>query len=85
MAEVVDDTIPWHWDKVTLLDFYSGNPIKWCGQQGWLPGVDYYFIITDPHPMYTTEWGRFNINKGRVYNYLFKDPKHATIFRLRWI
>lgn len=76
--------IPWHWDNVHLTDHLNGEPKDWCEDQNWMFGVDYYFVITDAHPAYTTEWGRFNIKKNRLYNYLFKNPKHATMFRLRW-
>lgn len=75
---------PWHWDTVILLDYHSGEPKAWCDKQGWVSGIDYYLVLTDKHPAFTTEWGRFKISNNRVYNYLFKNPKHATIFRLRW-
>lgn len=76
--------IPWHWDCVTLDNHYNGLPTDWCEQQNWLYGVEYYVIVTNKIPPLTTEWGKFHISNNRVYNYLFKNPKHATIFRLRW-
>lgn len=82
--ELDGSLIPWHWDCVQLHHYFNGMPNEWCEKQNWLYGVDYYFVVTDPQPMYTTEWGNFNISNSRVYNFLFKNPKHATIFRLYW-
>lgn len=84
MEQNLDNSVPWNWDAVQLPHHFNGMPNEWCNNQNWVHGVDYYFIITDPNPMYTTEWGRFNLNSKRIYLFLFKDPKNATIFRLRW-
>lgn len=82
--ELEDLPVPYNWEHVKLFDHYSGEPKDWCDNQGWKFGIDYYFVITDKHPAFTTEWGRFKVSSNRVYNYLFKSPKNATIFRLRW-
>lgn len=76
--------IPWHWDNVQLHNHLDGKPKEWCEEQNWQFGIDFYVVITDAHPAFNTEWGRFNINKKRVYTYLFKNPKHTTMFILRW-
>jgi hypothetical protein len=71
-----------HWECVTLNRDHIGELIQWCKKQGWRFGVDYYISTHDFHPMFTTEWGRFNLDKSRKYNFLFKNEKHATMFRL---
>lgn len=82
--ELDGSLIPWHWECVQLHHHFNGMPQEWCENKKWTYGVDFYLVVTDPHPMYSSEWGRFKINTGRVYNYLFKDPKYATMFRLYW-
>jgi hypothetical protein len=75
--------IPWHWVDVEVIEH---NVIfdEWCEKQRFEFGIDYYYVVTDKYPAYSSEWGRFKLGKQRAFHYLFKDSKNAILFRLRW-
>lgn len=81
---IEDFGIPVDWDPVCLdYSHFEEFHFEWCEQQGWNYGTDFIATLMTGHP-YKSEWGEFDIGKDPVIYYFFKNPKHATIFRLRW-
>lgn len=68
--------VPYHWHTVVLHE-WKAHHITWLNELELIWQTDYY--ITDQDEPVNV--ARKSIRK--VY-FLFEDPKHATMFALRW-
>lgn len=81
---IEDLGVPPNWESVCLNSVHFEEPhFEWCEQQGWNYGTDFLAILMTGYKQ-KTEWGVFDVGKEASMYYFFKNPKHATIFRLRW-
>lgn len=75
------------WEMVQLFGepFKIHGPEEWCHKK-LIYGKEYVLHISELAPKYNTDWGTFDLDNYnvRVFTYLFKNAKHATMFRLRW-
>lgn len=61
------------------------EPAHWCSKN-LKYGTEFVVHISYPVSKYNTDWGTFNLDNTnlRTITFLFKNAKHATMFRLRW-
>jgi hypothetical protein len=74
-------TVPWHWTDV-VMPTYLTEAVNWCIELGLDYEVDYY-VETIDETVKVAPRGRMT-KVVRTHHWLFKDPHHATMFRLKW-
>ena len=76
MGLIAKYDVPYHWHTV-ILEEWKDHHIAWFKETKLIWETDYYISDLDEYDDATC-W-----NVRKVY-FLFKDPKHATMFSLKW-